>query len=204
MTTDERPPACTICPVRPPRPALTASGACKPCVAELEAILADLDRLLPQLRSMLAERASSDTAGRAGAGAVPLRIGVLSLLDERATDSPGKVLARWAGTFGTHATPQALRQAIGRIVEHPELRAFARDLRALHKELIRVCGEPGTQARRVATCQQQRHGRPCGGAIIAAPRGDEAVCAKCRDTWPRERWGLLARMQPTGRATLGT
>lgn len=194
MTTDA-PPRCTICPVRPPRPALTGSRTCDPCQEELARILTDLDRLIPQLRGLLAPGSSGDGIRGGASSGAPLRIGVLSLLDERATDAPGKVLARWAATFHTKATPEALKQALGRIIERDEVRPFARELRALHAELKRVCGEPG--AARVATCQREVHGRPCMGAITAVPGSDEAACVKCRDTWPRARWGLLGRLQDT-------
>jgi hypothetical protein len=192
-TTTPAPQRCTICRVRPARPALASSLACQPCTTELDGMLADLDRLLPQLRAMLEPGRAGDGIRGGAEAAAPLRIGVLSLLDDRATDSPGVVLARWAGIFTTKATPEGLRQALGRIIEHDQLKAFARDLRALHAELKRVCGEPG--AARVATCRQIVHGRPCNGAITAVPGADEAACVKCRDTWPRARWGLLGRLQ---------
>jgi hypothetical protein len=196
VTETPAPQRCTICRVRPARPALPASLACQPCTDELDGMLTDLDRLLPTLRAMLEPGSAGDGIRGGAEAAAPLRIGVLSLLDDRATDSPGVVLARWADVFRTHATPQGLRQALGRIIEHDQLKAFARDLRALHAELKRVCGEPG--AARVATCRQIVHGKPCMGAITAVPGADEAACVKCRDTWPRARWGLLGRLQETG------
>lgn len=190
--------ACAICTVRPPRPPMTASRACKPCVDELTRLLEDLETLLPMLRSIVEPgRLNGTGGGRVDASPAPLRVDVLSLLDSRNTDSPGRVLARWAVTFQTGATPHALRQALGRIVERDELEAFTKDLRALTAELKRVCGEPAV---RVATCHRERPTRAglreCGGAIIV-PSTDRSVarCTVCGDEWPREHWGILGRLQ---------
>jgi hypothetical protein len=138
-------------------------------------------------------------SGRRADAPAPLRIDVLSLLDPRNDRSPGKVLAKWAAIFGTPATPAGLRGALGRIVEHDQLRAFTRELRALADEVRRACGEQGPAVRRVATCRRDLPTgdgtRECGGPITAAPDGDLAQCTRCGDRWPRDRWQLLGRLQ---------
>lgn len=198
------PQLCVIHPARPAPPALTDSLACKVCVDELEGLLKGLDEQLPRLRAFVQLGATSPDdgvrGGRRADAPAPLRIDVLSLLDPRNDKSPGKVLAKWGAVFGTAATPAGLRQALGRIVEHDQLRAFARDLRALADEVRRAVGEQGPAVRRVATCRRDlptgdNGTRECGGPIMAAPDGDTATCGRCGDKWPRDRWQLLGRLQ---------
>jgi hypothetical protein len=201
------PQLCTICPARPARPVLTDSLACEPCVKGLEQLLKTLDEQLPRLRAFVQLGATAPDdgvrSGRRADSPAPLRIDVLSLLDPRNERSPGKILAKWAAVFGTPATPVGLRQAMNRIIEHDQLRAFARDLRALAVEVSQACGEQGPAVRRVAACRRDlpaRDGdgtRECGGPIMAAPDGDVAVCGSCGDRWPRDRWQLLGRLQAT-------
>jgi len=194
---------CVICPARPARSPLPDSLACQECAEALGRLLDDLDRLLPTLRALMSEvdRSTLDerTHGDAGSyGPAPLNVDVLSLLDTRNPDSPGRVLARWGVAFGTAATPAGLKAALGRIVEREELPAFTRDLRALVAELNRVCGVP--QSRIVATCRRElptpddAHAE-CGGPIVATPGGDRATCTACGDDWPRAKWRLLGRLQ---------
>jgi hypothetical protein len=198
------PQLCVICPARPARPVLTDSQACEPCVRELEQLLKDLDEQLPRLRAFVQLGATAPDdgvrGGRRTSSPAPLRIDVLSLLDDRNDRSPGKVLAKWGAVFGTAATPTGLRLALGRIVEHDQLKAFARGLRQLASEVSAACGEQGPAVRRVATCRRDLptdNGgtRECGGPIMAAPDGDLATCTRCGDRWPRDRWQLLGRLQ---------
>jgi hypothetical protein len=197
------PQLCVIHPARPAPPALTDSLACDPCVKELDQLLKGLDEQLPRLRAFVQLGATSPDdgvrAGRRADSPAPLRIDVLSLLDPRNDRSPGKILAKWGAIFGTPATPTGLRGALGRIVEHDQLRAFTRDLRALADEVRRAVGEQGPAVRRVATCRRDLPTddgtRECGGPITAAPDGDIAQCTRCGDKWPRDRWQLLGRLQ---------
>lgn len=195
---------CVICPARPARPVLTDSNACDPCVKDVEQLLKALDEQLPRLRAFVQLGATAPDdgvrSGRRADAPAPLRIDVLSLLDPRNDKSPGKILQKWANIFGTAATPASLRQNLGRIVEHEQLRAFVRELRVLADEVSRACGEQGPAVRRVATCRRDLPAgegttRECGGPIMAAPDGDIAQCTRCGDKWPRDRWQLLGRLQ---------
>jgi hypothetical protein len=185
---------CVICPARPPpRPPLPESRACKVCEAELSKALQTLEQLLPVLRALIEPgRAMAEVRGRHGAAPAPLRVDVLSLLEDT-THSPDAFLARWGDTFGTAPTPAGLRGVLGRIIESDHLEAFARQLRALHAAVVRVCGEPGPA--RVATCRRLIRGKECRGAITATPGGDTAACTVCGDQWPRARWRLLGRIE---------
>lgn len=184
---------CVICPARPPRQPLPESRACKVCEAELNKALKDLEQLLPVLRALIEPgRTLTEIRGRHGAAPAPLRVDVLSLLEDGAR-GPDAFLTRWGAVFSTPASATALRQILGRIIETDHLEAFARDLRALHAQVIRVCGEPGPA--KVATCRRLIRGKECRGAITATPGGDTAACTVCGDQWPRARWGLLGRIE---------
>jgi hypothetical protein len=176
---------CVICPARPPRNSLTDSLACDPCVADLTHALKDLEQLLPVLRALLAPgRSIGDGRGGGGTAPAPLRVDVLSLLED--ARSPDAFVARWGA-------PADIRGRLNTLIEsEAELREFARDLRALHAAVIRVCGEPGPA--KVATCRRLRRGKECRGAIVATPGGDNAQCSTCGDQWPRARWRLLGRL----------
>ena len=190
---------CVLCLDRPARQPLPDSLACKDCTEELGRILDRIAALLPQLRALITEvnRAGYDDERRTGAGAygpAPLNVDALSLLDPRNTDSPGIVLSRWGVAFGTSSTPAGLKAALGRIIEDDRLRRFVLELRALTRELERVCGVP--KSRIVATCRRETEaGTECGGPIVATPGGEVATCTACGDVWPRARWRLLGRLQ---------
>jgi hypothetical protein len=184
---------CVVCRTRPPRPALTDSRACNMCTAEFDRDLYDLHQLLPVLRALLEpSRLSSGGRGVAAGSGAPLRVDVLDLTEDP-INGPTPFLRYWSSIFRTPPTPAGLRNALGRIIEHDNLEAFARALRTLHAEVIRVCGEPGPA--KVATCRRDIRGRPCQGDIQAAPGDDTAVCARCGDTWPRSRWKILGGLQ---------
>lgn len=184
---------CVICPARPPRAPLPDSLACQVCEAELNKALKDLEQLLPVLRALIEPgRALTEVRGRVGAAPAPLRVDVLSLLEDTA-HSPDTFLTRWADAFSTGTSPADLRQALGRIIEDDRLEQFARELRALHAAVVRVCGEPGPA--KVATCRRLIRGHECRGAITATPGGDTAACTVCHDQWPRARWRLLGRIE---------
>jgi hypothetical protein len=189
--------ACVICPAKPRRRALTDSRACGICVDQLQKLLDDLDRLLPILRTLPLEVAATvdDTGVRHSTGGyapAPLRVDVLSLLDDR-VNGPDAFLGVWAGRLGVVASPVALAAVLSRIIERDDLEVFARQLRGLHAEVVRVTGEP--QPARVATCHRLINGRDCNGPITATPGGDTATCQRCGDEWPRSRWQLLGRLQ---------
>jgi hypothetical protein len=184
---------CVICPARPPRAPLPDSRGCKVCAAELDKALYDLEQLLPVLRALIEPgRVMAEVRGGHGAAPAPLRVDVLSLLEDT-TRSPDVFLANWGAAFSTPASPTGLRQALGRIIESDHLEAFTRDLRAVHASVVRVCGEPGPA--RVATCRRHIRGKECRGAITATPGGDTAACTVCGDQWPRSRWRLLGRIE---------
>jgi hypothetical protein len=165
----------------------------------VEQLLDRIEALLPTLRTLISElnRAGFDDVRRKGAGAygpAPLNVDALSLLDSRNTDSPGVVLSRWGVTFGTPSSPAGLKAALGRIIEDDRLRRFVLELRALMKELERVCGVP--KSRIVATCRRETEPEvECGGPIVATPGGEVATCTACGDVWPRAKWRLLGRLQ---------
>jgi hypothetical protein len=186
---------CVICPARPPRAPLPDSRACKVCGDELNAALKDLEQLLPVLRALMEPgRALVDSGvrGRRGTAPAPLRVDVLSLLEDTA-HSPDVFLTRWGAAFDTAPSPAGLRAALGRIIETDHLEAFTRELRALRAAVVRVCGEPGPA--KVATCRRLVRGRECRGAITATPGSETAACTVCGDQWPRARWGLLGRIE---------
>lgn len=195
--------ACVIHPTRRAPEALPDSLACATCVDELGADLAVIDQLLPRLRALLEPGHSGDLGRRIVASSpAPLRVDVLSLLDTRSTDGPDAVLHRWARAAGTPATGAGLRGRLSWFIEQDQiLRAFAREIRALAAEMRRACGaahladETPPAARRVAVCRRDIRGRECGGAILAAPGADVAICQRCKDGWTRDRWPFLARLQ---------
>jgi hypothetical protein len=186
--TDDDPQLCTVCTARPPRPALVGSLVCDPCQTDMARMLEDLTRLLPVLRGLVEPgRSIGDGRGSGGAAPAPLRVDVLSLLNDT-RHGPNVFLTRWGD-------PAQLRATLGARIERPDVVDLARDLRALHAAVIRVCGEPGPA--RVATCRRLIRGRECRGNIVATPGGDTARCERCGDDWPRSRWRLLGNIERT-------
>lgn len=184
---------CAICPAKPPRAPLPESRACGVCVADLQRMLDDLERLLPVLRSLLEPgRTIGDGRGSTGAAPAPLRVDVLSILDDK-RNGPDVFLAYWAGRLDVPPTPAGLAGVLSRVVELDDLEAFTRALRDLHSRVSLVSGEP--QPAKVATCRRTIRGKECRGAIIAVPGGSEAVCSVCGDQWPRARWKFLGRIE---------
>jgi hypothetical protein len=72
---------------------------------------------------------------------------------------------------------------------------FARELDQVHRRLKLAASERPPQP--VATCHRDVGGFECGGPIFAALWSDEAVCRRCGDVWPRERWLMIGRLEET-------
>lgn len=205
---------CVICLARPPRKTAAARRSCDTCLHELGTLLDELDDRLPLLPDMLIPSGVPSSVRLArDASPAPLRVDVLALLDERGDLSVTGVLQPFADTLAGERRLSGQVDPITSLRAHLEwisaadwLEAFAKTLRRIAAEVCRVVGE---DAKPVATCRRDVGSRveigsdgervevpvECRGTITATPYSDTAVCRRCGDVWPRDRWEMLGRLQ---------
>jgi hypothetical protein len=195
--------SCVICPVRPPRAARPGRNACPDCTGELWRLLDELATLVPLLRGLLEPGSNQHASAKvADVSAAPLNVGVLALLDARGDLSVNGVLAPYWRQIAALKRLTAgqdpirgLRTHIDTVTAQDWLEDCAYDVRRLHREVMRACGETTSRVARCPKTVDHDTGRECGGPIVAAPSSRVAVCTRCGDEWPRARWALLGRLQ---------